>query len=122
MNFFVYFFYVFAFLFFHFGHMLHFFEHKPMHKPMHKPKKNPLFSRFFVFWGRGLSAISTPNKRCQIKGLPLVCTILSSSPRMAPAHRFWAYGHILPQKTLVTKISVYLGSLVALPRRNKSAN
>ena len=118
MNFFVYFFYVFAFLFFHFGHMLHFFEHKPMHKP----KKNPLFSRFFVFWGRGLSAISTPNKRCQIKGLPLVCTILSSSPRMAPAHRFWAYGHILPQKTLVTKISVYLGSLVALPRRNKSAN
>ena len=57
-----------------------------------------------------------------IKGFPLVCTILSSSPRMAPAHRFWKYGYILPQKTLVTKISAYLGSLVALPYRNKSAN
>ena len=57
-----------------------------------------------------------------IKGFPLVCTILSSSPRMAPAHRFWKYGYILPQKTLVTKISAYLGSLIALPCRNKSAN
>ena len=116
------FFYTFVFLFRSFGYMLHFFEHISMHISTHVSKKKPLFSRFSVFRGRGLSAISTPNKRCQIKGLTLVCTILSSSPRMAPAHRFWKYGYILPQKTLVTKISAYLGSLVALPCRNKSAN
>ena len=50
-----------------------------------------------------------------IKGLPLVCTILSSSPRMAPAHRFWKYGYILPQKNSLTKISAYLGSLLHCP-------
>lgn len=95
--------------------MLHFFEHISMHISTHVSKKNPLFSRFLVFWGRGLSAISTPNKRCQIKGLPLVCTILSSSPRMALAHRFWKYGYMLPPKNFLTKISAYLGSLLHCP-------
>lgn len=85
-------------------------------------QEKPLIFGIFAFWGRGLSAISTPNKRCQIKGLPLVCTILSSSPRMAPAHRFWKYGYMLPQKNSLTKISAYLGSLIALLCRNKSAN
>lgn len=40
--------------------MLHFFEHILKHKLKHKLKKNPLFSRFFVFRGRGALPISTP--------------------------------------------------------------
>lgn len=76
----------------------------------------------FCFPNATLTPSVLSTESLPIKGLPLVCTILSSSPRMAPAHRFWKYGYILPQKTLVTKISAYLGSLIALPCRNKSAN
>ena len=87
----------------------------PCISPCISPRKILYFLAFLFFWGRGLSAISTPNKRCQIKGLPLVCTILSSSPRMALAHRFWKYGYMLPPKNFLTKISAYLGSLLHCP-------
>ena len=116
------FFYIFAFLFFDFGYMLHFFEHISKHISTHVSKKNPLIFWHFCFPNATLTPSVMSTESLPIKGLPLVCTILSSSPRMAPAHRFWKYGYILPQKTLVTKISAYLGSLIALPCRNKSAN
>lgn len=85
-------------------------------------QENPLIFWHFCFPNATLTPSVMSTESLPIKGLPLVCTILSSSPRMAPAHRFWKYGYILPQKTLVTKISAYLGSLIALLCRNKSAN
>lgn len=85
-------------------------------------QEKPLNFWHFCFPTATLTPSVLSTESLPIKGLPLVCTILSSSPRMAPAHRFWKYGYILPQKTLVTKISAYLGSLIALPCRNKSAN
>ena len=119
---FAYSFYAFVFLFYHFGYILHFLENISTHISTYISKKNPLIFGIFAFPNATLTPSVMSSESLPIKGLPLVCTILSSSPRMAPAHRFWKYGYILPQKTLVTKISAYLGSLVALPCRNKSAN
>ena len=78
-------------------------------------QEKPLIFGIFAFPNATLTPSVMSSESLPIKGLPLVCTILSSSPRMAPAHRFWKYGYILPQKNSLAKISVYLGSLVALP-------
>ena len=78
-------------------------------------QEKPLIFWHFCFPNATLTPSVTSTESLPIKGLPLVCTILSSSPRMALAHRFWKYGYILPPKNSLTKISVYLGSLIALP-------
>ena len=68
--------------------MLHFFEHILKHILKHKLKKNPLIFGIFAFPNATLTPSVMSSESLPIKGLPLVCTILSSSPRMAPAHRF----------------------------------